>query len=83
MQLRPVKDVPNFIFTLDLSSSNGLRTLYCITGRVLVDNNTITVKHYVDNINRKYNVAMATSPPTVNMADTLRVLNLHFARGGK
>ena len=58
-------------------------TLYCINGRVLAFVDVISVKHYVDNINRKYKVTMATTPPTVNMADTLHVLNVHFARGGK
>ncbi len=43
----------------------------------------INVKHYVDNINRKYTVTMTTTPPTVNIADTLHVPNVHFARGGK
>ena len=37
-------------------------------GRVLVIIRVINVKHYVDNINRKYNVTMAMSPPSVNMA---------------
>ena len=61
----------------------AFRTLYSINGRVLAFVDVINVKHYVDNINRKYKVTMATTPPTVNMADTLHVLNVHFARGGK
>ena len=51
----------------------AFRTLYCINGRVLAFVDVINVKHYVDNINRKYKVTMATTPPTVNMADTLHV----------
>ena len=51
-------------------------TLYCIIGRVLAIVDVIIVKHYVDNINRKYTVTMATAPPTVNMADTLHVLTI-------
>ena len=49
-------------------------TLYWIIGRVLAIVDVIIVKHYVDNINRKYAVTMAMAPPTVNMADTLHVL---------
>ena len=52
-------------------------TLYCIFGKVLVIIDVINVKHYIDNINRKHNVAMATSPsppPPVNMADILHTL---------
>ena len=55
-------------------------TLYCINGRVLA---IVDVKQYVYNINRKYKVTMATTPPKVNMADTLHVLNVHFVRGRK
>ena len=51
--------------------------LYCIIGRVLGIVDGIKVKHYIDNSNRKYTVTMAMTPPTVNMADTLHVLNVH------
>ena len=49
--------------------------MYCFFRRVLVIVHVINVKHYVDNINHKYTVTMATSPPSVNMADTLHILN--------
>ena len=52
--------------------------LYCIIGRVLAIVDGFNVKHYVDNINRKYTVTMAMTPPTVNMAGTLHVLNVHL-----
>ena len=38
----------------------AFKTLYCIFGKVLVIIDVINVKHYVDNINRRHNVAMAT-----------------------
>ena len=41
----------------------AFKTLYCIFGKVLVIIDVIDVKHYVDNINHKHNIAMATSPP--------------------
>ena len=67
-----------------LYQAMAFKTLYCIFGKVLVIIDVINVKHYVDNINRKHNVAMATSPPPppVNMADTLHILN-NISRGRK
>ena len=59
-----------------------ITTLYCIIGRVVAIVDVINVKHYID-INRKYTVTMAMTPRTVNMAEKLHVLNVHFARGGK
>ena len=41
----------------------AFKTLYCIFGKVLVIIDVINVKHYVDNINRKHNVAMAMLLP--------------------
>ena len=37
------------------------RTLHRILGKVIID--VVNEKHYVNNINCKYNVTMATSPP--------------------
>ena len=60
-----------------LDQAMAFTTLYCIIGRVLAFD-VIIVKHYVDNINCKYTVTMAMTPPTVNMADTLHVLKHTF-----
>ena len=48
----------------------AFKILYCSYATGLVITNVITVDNFVDNINRKYTVAMAMSHPTVNMAHT-------------
>ena len=53
----------------------ALRALYWIIGRILVIIDVIKVKHHVNNINRKCNVTMAMTPPSIDMADTLHILN--------
>ena len=67
--------LPNFCFYIELWIKQMVfRTLYGFIGMILA---------IVDNINRKYAVTMAMAHSTINMADTVHVLNLHFARGGK
>ena len=58
-------------------------TLYCNIGRVVANVDGNNKKHYVENINRKFTVTMATTPLAVNMANTLHVLKIHFARDEK
>ena len=74
-----------FFSTLNFGSSNGIynTVLHYNIGRVMAIVDCIDGKNYVNNINYKYTVTMAMTPPTVNMADTLHALNVHFARGRK
>jgi len=50
----------------------AFKALYCSCITVLVITNVIIVNNFVDNINNKYIVAMATSHPATNMARTRR-----------
>ena len=52
----------------------AFKALYCSCATVLVITNVI-VNNFVDIINSKYTVAMATSHPATNMAHTWDVLN--------
>jgi len=53
----------------------AFKALYCSCATVLVITNVIIVNNFVDNINNKYIVAMATYHPAANMAHTWDVLN--------